>query len=64
MILNVIMCWGVIGAGLTVVWSIPATQTSFWISSFFQGPFLWAALLILYLLRRYGGMEYSFWRNE
>ena len=62
--MNLLVGWGVVGALLTIFMPIPANKHMFVIQTLVGGMFMWIACCILYALRRYGGMEYSFWKNE
>ena len=56
--------WCAAGALLTMFVPVPANKKMFWVQSIVGGMALWIALSILYLLRRYGGMEFEFWKGE
>lgn len=64
MILNILMGWGAVGALLTIFLPVPENKHMFVIQTFVGGMFMWIASCILYMLRRYGGMHYSFWKGE
>ena len=62
--MDILLCWGVAGALITIFLPVPANKHMFVLQTFVGGMFMWIASSILYALRRYGGMEYSFWKGE
>ena len=64
MMLDILLSWGVAGALLTIFLPVPKNKHMFILQTFVGGMFMWIASSILYALRRYSGMEYSFWKGE
>ena len=62
--IDVLLCWGVAGALITVFLPVPENKQMFVLQTLVGGMFMWIASSILYALRRYCGMEYSFWKGE